>query len=289
MSSANVEPRKTVSIESKQKDSKIKVIQYNMGTHKGDYHLRTGVTISDEEYTKLQNLTAERLVNYGADVYLLQEYKVVPDPRPLVETLLKMEYKMVHYACKKPACVILVSKRFRVGDNLSTIIGTDDVAIANVVDLQTGELLTLVSMWVPGCPITETTCPGYESGDIYCETVLERIQTLVGYPTLVMGADMNANKKNCPSRFKMFEHLNMLSTNCTTAIKHDAPEYKNRELDFIFSSTPGEVQGDKCVSVNGKRSWTEQSLLLWSDNASDHAPVVAHIDTRRGIGDCCIL
>lgn len=266
------------------------ICTYNMGSNKSDYArlfgCLTNEQIDNQEFTRkyelAQQKTADLLIEKNADVYCLQEVRSAN--RPVIRMLLEKNFSLIHIRTNKSfdSALLLNNSRFEGIHNLSHRIHicnnfNKDVAMASAWDKLTNKKFLFISAHVPGFKFQEII-DSHEArkGDIYCEKIIT-IASTNPFSTIIMGADMNANRKKWPPRFELFtkEKFQRIRTKQTTNINpYDDNEIdQKKEIDFIFIRQPL----DRTIaSVFQKTLRAPPIDQRWEDreiNASDHRPV----------------
>lgn len=283
------------------------VCTYNLGSGVNDYYLlcnylnplkfesKEQEQTFKKQYQTTQNKTAELLIE-KAHAYCFQ--KVMNEKRPLIESLKKKNFEIVHLEIDEFDTAIALDKnRFDDIRNHSFSIPISrclkkDVAIATATDILSGQRVTFISAHALGLDFTQKiTAKDAASGDFYCQAIVKKLSEIGNNTIQVIGADMHANPEKWNPRFQIFSNqgLGVYRTNSETNVNpKDATEPK-REIDFIFTNTtPSIWQKIKSIfvsSIQFESTIKTENPLGWNSetNASDHLPVFIKISQKTNI------
>lgn len=277
-----------------------------------------------QQYAVAQS-TAARWISERASVIFLQE--VSSEQRDFIQILKERDFEIIHFnqeddPLKCGTAVAISKKRFKDIKNHSVDAAINggrkqggfnrDIAIATVIDRNTGLPMTLSSGHVPGFDLRckELCKIVTQDGDNYCEALASQLSG----PIQIVGADMNCKPEQSRDRFDAFTKKGFLMqrTNSPTNVNPDQKSDKpiDRELDFTFTKSEAPIISRwtkiKSIFVSTFNSMTATNLNSMKvgnvqnelfnlkfkpwNNPSDHIPVFTQITitmNRSKISQLC--
>lgn len=276
----------------------VRVCSYNMGSTSEDYQLlreyadpsfrldrddAAGKAAHEAKFLSVQTTASQSLVG-RAEVFCLQEMN--GKNRPLIESLERLKFQVVHANLKRPYCAIVLSTEFGNIENRSGIIdGVKDFALVVATHLPSNKRIAFASIHVPGCSLEKAVTEGTaEEGDRHCESVLAEISKIKDVSLYFIGADINVDEEKWAHRFQLFQQggFTTLRTHRITNVFPNSEHFREKEIDYMFFR---EIHKFGFLPSFCKR---EPEVTLDADqdcpvtfnpetNASDHIPIFATI------------